>query len=140
MGAWYAASCGSGVIGIVVEIGVHGILIASGLVGEQGYDLGFLGKLEHCVFGEDVILTEDSGKMERAEGKGVCVGGPRCSRSGGELLGGCCCCPLILGISRKKTEKFNGWRRPGSCLRGKALLAGNELLAGRLVAAKMRLL
>jgi hypothetical protein len=95
MGAGYAASRGSGVIGIVIVIGVHGILIAGGLVGEQGYDLGFLSKLEHCVFGEDVILTEDSGEMERAEGKGVCVGGPRCSRSGGELLGCCCCCPLI---------------------------------------------
>ena len=55
-----SGSPGGGIIGVVIAgIGGHG--------GEQGYD-GFLSKLEHCVFGEDVILTEDSGKIEKLLG------------------------------------------------------------------------
>lgn len=94
-GAHWAASRGSGVIGIgVIRLFV---MFITGLAGEQGYDRGFLCKLEHCAFGEDVILTGDSGKVEMVEGGGVCVCGPSCSRSESELLGCCCCCPLILG-------------------------------------------
>jgi len=38
-----------------------------GLIGEQGYDCCFLCKLGHDDFGEDVILAEDSGKIEKVE-------------------------------------------------------------------------
>ena len=62
--AWTTLTCsgspGSGIIGgVIVCVVITGI---GWHRGEQGYD-GFLSKLEHCVFGEDVILTEDSGKI-----------------------------------------------------------------------------
>lgn len=44
----------------------------TGIIGdEQRYGCCFLGKLEHCGFGKDVILTEDSGKMGKFEGEGA---------------------------------------------------------------------
>ena len=69
--------------------------VIAGLAGEQGYDDSFLCKLGHCIFGEDVILTEDSGKIEMVVGEGVCVCGPSCDRSGRGELRWCCSCPLI---------------------------------------------
>jgi len=89
---YWAASRGGGVIGMVI-IG-FGTVIA-GLAGEQAYDGSFLGKWGHCAFGEDVILTGDSGKSGMVAGEGVCVCGPSCDRSGRGVLSWCRWRPLI---------------------------------------------
>jgi len=51
------------------------IFVIAGLSGEQRYD-GFLGKLEHCVFFEDVILEVDVEKIGKLKGGSSLVGGP----------------------------------------------------------------
>jgi len=43
------------------------MIIGACIIGDEGYDGCFLCKLEHCDFGEDVILTGDSGKIEKFE-------------------------------------------------------------------------
>jgi len=64
------ASSGGGVIGFRIDP------VIAGIADEQRYD-GFLGKLGHVCFEEDVILAEDSWKVCVARG-GKTAGGSLC--------------------------------------------------------------